>query len=383
MTVAEVRRRLESNRRLRAWVDAQTVELTARLNEMLSDASVPADRSTERELVAFAGLSSREAATVVARTHTVADIPALGEVLAAGSTTSGHVDAVTRGLTIAGGDRDRFLEMAPSLVEAATRMPVAEFASLVRDVARSVASDGGLSTFERQRRSTYLKTWLDTDGMLQLRGAFDPESAAVLHGTISREVERLYHSGDDGHPMNPMPWITPNEHRAAHALTNIARATTSTSGTASTGSARAEVIVHIDLATLTTAYGSAPHTMLGTDIPVETARRIACDADIIPVVLNGDSVPIDVGRAKRLATANQRRALEAVHRTCAIPDCDTPYHHCQIHHIDYWENGGSTDLNNMVPLCTQHHHAAHEGRWTLTVDPHTRHVTFTPPRRLE
>ena len=109
------------------------------------------------------------------------------------------------------------------------------------------------------------------------------------------------------------------------------------------------------------------------------ARNPDDESHIIPVVLNGDGIPIDVGRSKRLATATQRRALETIHTTCAIPECDTPYHHCQIHHIDYWENGGPTNLDNMVPLCTRHHHLAHEGRWTLSLNPTTRTVTFEPP----
>ena len=88
------------------------------------------------------------------------------------------------------------------------------------------------------------------------------------------------------------------------------------------------------------------------------------------------SVPIDVGRSKRLATVRQRRALEAIHPTCAIPDCEVIFDHCNVHHIDYWENGGSTDLNNMIPLCSRHHHAAHEGGWKLKLDSETRELAI-------
>jgi hypothetical protein len=89
------------------------------------------------------------------------------------------------------------------------------------------------------------------------------------------------------------------------------------------------------------------------------------------------SVPIDVGRSKRLATVHQRRALEAIYPTCAIPDCEVIFDHCNVHHIDYWENGGATDLNNMVPLCSRHHHAAHEGGWKLQIDCVTRELTVS------
>jgi hypothetical protein len=93
--------------------------------------------------------------------------------------------------------------------------------------------------------------------------------------------------------------------------------------------------------------------------------------------IDGRSVPIDVGRSKRLATVHQRRALEAIYPTCAIPDCEVIFDHCNVHHIDYWENGGSTDLNNMIPLCSRHHHAAHEGGWKLQLNLETRELSIT------
>jgi hypothetical protein len=371
LSLAEIRTRLETNRRLRAMLDAEDVELFRRLETEMAVLSDTGLVRPERELMAHGGLSSRDASTVVGRAHTVAVVSGLGDVLASGATTAGHVDAVARGLKLAGADRDRFLEHAPVLVEASTRLPVGEFSSWVRDVARSVVSDGGVATFERQRRSTYFKMWDDADGMMQVRGAFDPLSGAVLRGVIDREVERMFHGGDT--EVTVMPWIEPNENRAARALIDVV-----SNPPAEVSSARAEVIVHVELGTLTGGAGVPARTVYGSDLPVETVRRLACEAEIIPVVLDGDSVPIDVGRAKRLATAHQRRALEAVHSGCAVPDCGVRYHRCQIHHIDYWERGGPTDLDNMVPLCTKHHHLVHEGGWKLVLDPTTRAVTFGP-----
>jgi hypothetical protein len=141
------------------------------------------------------------------------------------------------------------------------------------------------------------------------------------------------------------------------------------------------VVVHIDLETLTNGLSesSTHRTAFGADLPVETIRRIACDANIIPLVLNGAGMPLDIGRGQRLASAAQRRALEATHDTCAFDGCAVAFHACQIHHIDYWENGGPTDLDNMVPLCSRHHHAAHEGGWTLTLKPGSRTLLAQPP----
>jgi hypothetical protein len=116
----------------------------------------------------------------------------------------------------------------------------------------------------------------------------------------------------------------------------------------------------------------------GTPIPPATVRRLCCDANLIPVVLDGDSVPVDVGRASRLATPDQRRALAAMYARCGFPDCHVTFGQCRIHHVTAWTTGGTTDLGNMIPLCSTHHHLVHEGGWTLTVDP-DRQITLIQP----
>ena len=112
-----------------------------------------------------------------------------------------------------------------------------------------------------------------------------------------------------------------------------------------------------------------------------TSQRRASQQTYNAVQIDGRSVPIDVGRSKRLATVHQRRALESIYPTCAIPDCEVIFDHRNVHHIDYWAisdsgGGGATDLGNMVPLCSRHHHAAHEGGWKLKLDPETRLLTI-------
>ena len=143
---------------------------------------------------------------------------------------------------------------------------------------------------------------------------------------------------------------------------------------------RAEILVTVDLETLQSGvHGeSVRRTSIGADLPVDVIRRMACEAAIVPVVLNGHGVVVDIGRARRLATRAQRQAIFAMHRTCAMPECSVRVSVCVPHHIDYWENGGRTDLANLVPLCSRHHHAVHEGGWKLTLS-RDRTVTVTFP----
>jgi hypothetical protein len=98
----------------------------------------------------------------------------------------------------------------------------------------------------------------------------------------------------------------------------------------------------------------------GTKLTANQIRRMACEADIIPMVLNDHGVPLDFGRTARFGTYRQRLALQALHPTCAAEGCDVDFDWCEIHHLKPWEKGGLTNLNNLVPLCTYHHHWVHE-----------------------
>jgi hypothetical protein len=376
MNIAELRTFMANLRVRQAKLDAQMLEANARMISLMHDPVTPTFVIPERELVAHGGLTSREAREVVSRGLVTEAAPEMASVLAAGDTTAAHVDALGRGLKIAGAEREAFMAHLPELVEASTTMTASEFSHLVTETAKSVVTDDGLSTFERQKRETYFKMRTEVDGCLLVSGKFDPISASILKSKIGRLVENMFHSGDREVPVDVMPWIEPNDHRQAQALIALVNGA---SDTASDMPTRAEIVVHVDLETLQHGLhtGGTCRTALGADLPVETVRRLACEAEILPVVLDGRSVPIDVGRSKRLATIHQRRALEAIHPTCAIPDCEVIFDHCNVHHIDYWENGGATDLNNMVPLCSRHHHAAHEGGWKLKLNPETRQLSIT------
>jgi hypothetical protein len=202
----------------------------------------------------------------------------------------------------------------------------------------------------------------------------------------------MFHSGDRDVPVVHHTHVDANDFRRAHALVALiaeghddcTRLGGRSTSSRPAGSCRSDVVVHVDLETLTNGLSesSTHRTAFGADLPVETIRRIACDANIIPLVLNGAGMPLDIGRSQRLASAAQRRALEATHDTCAFDGCAVAFHACQIHHIEYWENGGPTDLDNMVPLCSRHHHAAHEGGWTLELKPGSRQLDARPPNTI-
>ena len=87
------------------------------------------------------------------------------------------------------------------------------------------------------------------------------------------------------------------------------------------------------------------------------------------VAKNGNGVALEHGRARRVATAAQRRALRAMYRTCGHPHCQVGFADCDIHHVVPWQCGGVTDVANLLPLCSKHHHLVHEGGWHLALHP--------------
>jgi hypothetical protein len=97
------------------------------------------------------------------------------------------------------------------------------------------------------------------------------------------------------------------------------------------------------------------------------ARRLACEARIIPVVLDSTSQPLDLGRTARLFTRAQRIALGLRDGGCTARGCETSASGCHAHHDDPWAQGGRTDLARGRLLCPRHHRLAHDLRYARTV----------------
>ncbi len=107
----------------------------------------------------------------------------------------------------------------------------------------------------------------------------------------------------------------------------------------------------------------------GTRTAAGDLRRLACEAGLVPAILNSESVPLDLGRTKRLHTHHQRKALALTHDTCAISTCERPFAWTEIHHLIPWAHHGDTDLDLAIPLCSWHHQRTHDPTWHLRHHP--------------
>ena len=124
------------------------------------------------------------------------------------------------------------------------------------------------------------------------------------------------------------------------------------------------LLVTAALDTLTAGVGTAT-LATGEAISIRSVRRLACNAGHIPVVLGGDSMPLDVGTSRRKFTRHQGHALATLHDSCGIVGCDRPFAWCELHHLLEWSRGGPTDLRNALPLCGHHHRKAHDPAYQI------------------
>jgi HNH endonuclease len=114
------------------------------------------------------------------------------------------------------------------------------------------------------------------------------------------------------------------------------------------------------------APGTGTFTFTGPVTPA-TVRKIACDADIIPVLLGSEGRILDIGRSSRIFPPHIRKAITARDQGCAFPQCTFPAPWCEAHHISYWSHGGTTSTENGTLLCPHHHHLIHKEEWSIQV----------------
>ncbi|MFF2031380.1 DUF222 domain-containing protein [Arthrobacter sp. NPDC058192] len=118
-------------------------------------------------------------------------------------------------------------------------------------------------------------------------------------------------------------------------------------------------------ATATYGAGGTGSLLFTGPVTASTVRKIACDADIIPVLLGGEGRVLDIGRASRVFPPHIRRAITVRDQGCSFPQCTIPAAWCEAHHVTYWSRGGSTGTENGTLLCSHHHHLIHKEQWTI------------------
>jgi hypothetical protein len=203
----------------------------------------------------------------------------------------------------------------------------------------------------------------------RLDGDLCPEDGTVLHGAFTAEIDAMYRQGLIG-----------EDDRCRSKLNAIALMRLVRRGVAATdqhGDVRPLVIATVNAPTAAQLIARDPHDLATLNaelmgagpIPFTTLERLLCQGDIVRLVHDGKSMPLDVGRRQRLATAHQWRALITVSGgVCEYHGCRVPHTDCQIHHLDPWEppTNGRTDIARLILNCDVHHRFFHEDGYTAT-----------------
>lgn len=311
-------------------------------------------------------------------------MPATTAEFAAGRLSYSKVREMTR--LVGRIDEDRLLELAREMTAS----------QLSRSLAAFRAADGTRMPQETARSASWR---VREDGMVEIHAVLPAETGAEVVTALDLAVRRdgTVPDGDhgDAHDQDRAFGGAPEiEQRKADALLELARTYLDTEPADRSGEDRHLVIVHV---TPDALLGPAAHVPAGTSPaggvpagtpepdarpldptgrrdrcgveglgPLEpaTARRLACTGSLALLVTDADGEVLHLGRARRLASAAQRRALRATQHTCQFPGCHQS-RHLDVHHVVPWSEGGRTDVEDLALLCRRHHMLVHEGGLSL------------------
>ncbi|WP_256437900.1 HNH endonuclease signature motif containing protein [Tessaracoccus sp. MC1865] len=225
----------------------------------------------------------------------------------------------------------------------------------------------------------------DHHGASRFTGLLPTAQAELLAAQLDAVTPPASSYRDSDEPSGPAM-------RRADALMILVHTAAATGELPAHGGDRPQVHITVNYDTLLTGLGRVDvlggHSLGG--LSAADARHLACDADLIPVVLGTKSQPLDVGRKHRLFPTGIRTALALRDGGCAFPGCTARPASCEAHHIVPWWAGGTSCLGNAVLLCPHHHRLVEpdpqqsaESQWQVHLDPDTGKPWFTPPRHVD
>lgn len=385
--IAEQRAFAAARRLLDAGAAAIAAEIEHRSRrELGSDglAQSRGARSGDGLIAQITGGSIRDARTLVRVGALLSDPAAwlspVAEAVTAGTLSLEGADAIRVGLR----DDDRvsasaLSEAASRLVDESSGLTLEQLARRARDARTALDTAGVVERESELRDRRFLALTPLPDGMTRVSGLFDPESAAIITGALDaitaprRGGPRFVDPSSAPEPDADVADGRTVPQLLIDALVDVVKLATLADGSVAAarlfGKRRIGLRVHVAHRDLSSGDGFAHVEGQTAAVSVDTARRIACDEGLIPLVLDTKGQVLDVGRLERFHTPPMRLALAARDGGCVIPGCDRPPHWCEAHHIDEWlRDSGSTSVEDAVLLCRHHHMLVHHHAWRIERD---------------
>lgn len=263
-------------------------------------------------------------------------------------------------------------ELERKLVKLAARLQATQLARVCRHEAARHDPAALVKKEARLREERTFDYYEDPTGMIVFSGKLDPVNAAPVLSWFDAQVRHAFQAKrEDDTDTRTAGQIRADAFcmLALHGLD----CESPTSGVKTT------VVVRISRKELESELGVGECDALGGPISAAALRQLAVDAEIIPVVMGGESEVLDWGRALRLYTRPQK--LAAVERDGGCSWCHAPPSWCAGHHIKWWKFGGRTDFANLVLLCTRCHNRVHNEGWDVEVRDNI--VWITPPASVD
>ena len=309
-------------------------------------------------------LSGRDARRVDKVAGRLAEMPNTAERLAAGDITMDHAAALVTAAEQCGTD---VVDGDSGLLERAEKASPESFARQARRFAAAASPNRGEALLERQRRSRTASVFVDSDtGMGKVFGAFDPISFNLIEQVVDGHTDALWRA-DGGRDGRPNEVRTCEQRRAdalfelitgRDALTRKPLESASGGGSGLRAKASAQLVAVADIGVLDGTNPQGRCEIIGTGpVPPGILAQLSPDTRLTGMIFAGQGRPLWMGRSIRLANAHQHLAIAVRDRGCVA--CGAPMHRCEIHHIREWENGGPTNIDNLMALCGPHHRAHH------------------------
>ncbi len=394
LTDAELRELTRTVHQTRAGLD----EFASRLAAASDDRGLAREdgcTSTTAWLANLTGISKFEASKLIALARLTSDLVEPTRVAwAAGTVSTEQAGVIIRSLATLPdwvGDEERG-DAQQIMLDYAAQVTVDELRKIGNHIIEVIDPDGADEIIgkqlETQERKAFDQTRLqmndDGNGVTRIKAQIPTvqgdmlrtalEGLAAPRRTRLLDPETIGGHGDaaEGHPDHAqrMGWALLEliEHLPGDALPQA-------------GGLTATVTIDIDLAALKAEIGRAGLST-GSEMSASQARRFACNANLIPIVMDGTSRVIDMSMAKRLHDRYQRIIIVKRDGGCCWKGCDRPPAWCEVHHPEPFGKGGPTTVNNGALFCFIHHHLLHDGGWYARMAPDGI-VEVIPPTRVD
>ncbi|MCW2683866.1 MAG: endonuclease [Blastococcus sp.] len=316
-------------------------------------------------------LSPGAAGQLVRNGRALDHLPVLASAFAAGAVTAEQVAVIApvakedrRAAALAQGvDLD---ELDRTLTAVAAGRHIQQLNRVVHHYLSRLDPDGPEPDPTDERSVTLSKF---SDGTVVLRGQLDAVGGEKLQTALEAILQADRPKGDR----------RTRAQQLADALVQLAGNQLASGDLPFLRTSKPNVVVTIpreDLADPATGPAAAT-TGFGGLVSAATARMVACDGSITPVLIDEHGMPLNVGRTKRVVPPHLRKAVELRDEACVFAGCGAPKYWCDVHHLQHWIFGGETSLENSALLCERHHTKVHHG-FRVERDPGGRWRTFRP-----